>query len=137
MIAGTGVEDTPDNRAVWNVIEQYRQAMENRDGDALRTLVSRQYYENASTTDTSTDDYGYQELDEKVLPILRDNIKKVQYRILLRSIRVDGQRAYAEYEYYFKFQYSEGGRDQWIARNDFNRLDLVLEDGVWKIVAGL
>lgn len=137
LIPGTRVEDNPPNRAVFDVVEAYRMAMEERDMQRIRNLVSLRYYENSSTTDTNSDDYGFSQLEGKVIPILRDNIKKVQYRIKLRKITIEGNRATAEYEYYWKFQYSEGGRENWVARNDFNRLDFVREDGVWKIIAGL
>jgi hypothetical protein len=111
--------------------------METQNRDRIAGLISRQYYENSSTTDTTADDYGYEELVQQVLPKLLDNIKHVQYRIQVRRIEVDGNRAIAEYEYFYKFQYAEGGRERWISRNDFNRLDLVFEEGSWKIVAGL
>lgn len=137
MIPGTRVEDTPENRAIHEVVEAYRTAVEERDMERLQRLVSRRYYENSSTTDTTHDDYGYDTVADKVLPKLRDNIKKVQYRIVLRKVSIDGVRASAEYEYYWKFLYSEGGKESWIAANDFNRLDLILEDGTWKIAAGL
>ncbi len=137
LIEGTQVEDTPENRAIYDVVESYRLAMEERDSDRIAQLVSRKYYENASTTDTSEDDYGYDSLASSVIPKLRDNIKKVQYRIAIRRIGIEGMRAWAEYEYFSRFLYSEGGREEWITGNDFNRLDLVLEDGAWKISAGL
>ena len=76
-------------------------------------------------------------LRSSVFPKLKDNIKQVQYRILLKNVQVRGQTSTAEFEYFWKFLYSEGGRDNWIAHNDFNRLDLVREDGAWKIIAGL
>lgn len=137
MIPGTKVEDNAQNRAVFDVVEAYRSAMEERDMSRLSQLVSRRYYENASTTDTSKDDYGFDSLSTSVIPKLRDNIKKVQYRISIRKIGVEGAGAWAEYEYFARFLYSEGGREEWITANDFNRLDLVLEDGAWKIAAGL
>lgn len=136
-IPGTQIEDTPENREVFDVVERYRMALVERDADRLRPIVSQKYYENGSTTDRQEDDYGYDRLTSSVLPKLRDNIKNVQYRIILRHVTIDGERAMAEYEYYYKFKYSEGGRERWVARNDFNRLDLVREDGVWKIASGL
>jgi len=137
LIPGTQVDDTAANRSVYDVIEGYREGMETQNRDRIAGLISRQYYENSSTTDTTADDYGYEELVQQVLPKLLDNIKHVQYRIQVRRIEVDGNRAIAEYEYFYKFQYAEGGRERWISRNDFNRLDLVFEEGSWKIVAGL
>lgn len=136
-IPGTVVPDTDINREIHSVVEAYRQAMERRDVERLQKLVSRRYYENSSTTDDNADDYGFSRLNASVLPKLKDNVKKVQYRILLRNVSVHGSRATAEYEYYWKFLYSEGGRENWVASNDFNRLDLVRENGAWKIAAGL
>jgi len=137
QIPGTQVEDTAQNRSIYDVVEAYRKAMEGRDEEALRNMISRRYYENASTTDKSSDDYGYDVLHERVIPKLRDNIKKVQLRVLLKKVTVDGDRAFAEFEYFAKYLFSEGGREQWKALNDFNRLDFVREDGAWKIIAGL
>ncbi|MFT5429956.1 MAG: hypothetical protein ACI9OJ_000629 [Myxococcota bacterium] len=137
LIPGTLVEDTAENRGVYDVLEAYRAAMEGRDEDSLRSMISRDYYENASTTDKSVDDYGYDVLQESVIPKLRDNIKKIQLRVLLKKVVVQGDRASAEFEYFAKYLFSEGGREEWKALNDFNRLDLVKEEGAWKITAGL
>lgn len=133
----TQIEDTPETRAVFNMVMAYRTAMEERDVDALLGMVSRRYYENAATTERSNDDYGFDMLAKAVIPVLRENIKAVQYRILLRSITVDGERAWADFEYYYNFKYVEGGEEGWSQQNDFNRLEFLLESGVWKIVAGL
>ena len=136
-IPGTEVEDNVDNRAIYEQVLAYRDAMETRDTDKLLAMTSTRYYENGGTTDTEVDDYGYETLRDKVLPRLRENIKAVQYRILLRRVGVDGERAWADYEYFYRFKYVEGGREGWAQKNDFNRLEFIREDGHWKIVAGL
>ena len=137
LIPGTEVEDTPSNREVHSLLEEYRSALEARDGKRILKLVSTRYYENASSTDTAEDDYGYERLEQQVVAKLRDNVKKVQYRVLLKRVIIKGDRAYAEYEYVARYLFSEGGREQWKMLNDFNRLDLAREGGAWKIVAGL
>jgi len=137
LIPGTRVADTPENREIHTMVETYRLAVEERDPDTIAKLVSRRYYENGSTTDKQADDYGYDHLMNGVLVELKENVKKAQYRIVLRKVMVQGNRAQAEYEYFWRFLYTEGGRDQWVQRNDFNRLDFVREDGSWKIIAGL
>lgn len=137
LIPGSKVPDTPENHAVFDVVEAYRLAMENRDSERLKQLVSMRYYENASSTNKDEDDYGFEALEGKVLPELQDNVKKIQYRIVVNSIVVSGNHAQAEYEYFWKFLYTEGGRESWKERNDFNRLDFEREGGVWKIAAGL
>ena len=50
-IPGTDIKDSPETRAVGDVIEQYRLAVERRDPNAVLALVSRKYFDNAGTTD--------------------------------------------------------------------------------------
>jgi len=136
-IQGTEIPDTEENREVYDRVMDYRKAVETRDSDVLLGMTSRDYFENASTTDNSRDDYGYTELRDTVIPKFRDHVAEVQFRILMRRIEVDGDRANADYEYYYNVRYLEGGVSAWKPRNDFNRLDFVREDGVWRISGGL
>lgn len=137
MIDGTEIEDNEANRAIYELLEDYRAALENRDVDSIAALLSTDYFENASTTATSEDDYGIEALREKVLPLLDDHVKSVQFRIRVTRIEVSGTRAHADYEYWLKFLYTEGGREGWHVKNDFNRLEFVREGEAWKIAAGL
>ncbi|MBM4396736.1 MAG: hypothetical protein FJ087_13730 [Deltaproteobacteria bacterium] len=139
FIKDTKVEDTPQNREIAALVERYRVALEQRDVASLKELVSRTYFSNAGTTADPSDDYGYEQLEQKVLPELRESVKQVQYSISLRKIEVNKEKdhATAEFEYYYKVSYVDGGKDRWIAKSDFDRLDFAKEDGVWRIVAGL
>lgn len=137
MIGGTEIPDTKENRQIWDRVMEYRKAVETRDADKLLGMVSRKYYENSETTDDSTDDYGYDELKDIVIADFRDNILEVQYRVLMRRISVDGDRAFADFEYYYSFKYVEGGVTGWKPKNDFNRLEFAREDGRWNITGGL
>ena len=56
MIQHSQVEATPENLEVWNQVEEYRIAMEERDAERLMSLVSREYFDNFATTDRSDDD---------------------------------------------------------------------------------
>ena len=136
-IPTTRVADNPENRAVYNVVMAYRRAMEQRDARVLKALISRKYFENSGTTERGDDDYGYAQLLEKVLPKLKENIKAVHLRIMVTNIQIDGSRASANYEYFYKFKYVEGGKEGWKQKNDFNRLELAKENGSWKIISGL
>ncbi|GMV41153.1 MAG: hypothetical protein AMXMBFR64_28690 [Myxococcales bacterium] len=134
---GTAIEDTEENREVWELLQRYRRSIEERDVVDLRKMISRDYFENAATTDDTTDDYGYEKLMADVLPILKDNIKRVKVELRVTDIKVGDTKGYATFEYIARFLYTEGGKEGWVASNDFNRLELVREDGVWKIAAGL
>jgi len=137
-IANTQVEDTPKNRIISDLVERYRVAFEARDLNGIKELVSRRYFSNAGTTADSSDDYGYDQLDQKILPMLLENVKSVQYAVNVRKITFKGEtRAFADFEFYYKFAYVEGGKDRWLAKNDLDQLEFALEDGVWRIVGGL
>ncbi len=136
-IPGTKVPDTQANREIVDLVETYRVAVEDRDMDTLGQIVSRRYFENASTTAKTTDDYGYEQLLKEVFPVLRDNVKKVVYKIDIERITVTGREASVYIEWDLKFQYVEGGLEGWATAKDKNRVDLVMEDGRWKILSGL
>lgn len=137
MIENTEIPATEENQEIYVRVMEYRSYMLARDIDKIVAMVSREYSENNDTTDDPNDDYGYEELRTQVLPQFRDNVLEVQLRILMRRIEVDGDRAHADYEFYQNYKFIEGGVSGWRPKNDFNRLDFVKEDGVWKIVAGL
>lgn len=136
-IKGTEVIDTPENREIVDLIENYRLAIEGRDATMLAQIVARSYFENASTTSATEDDYGYEELLKEVLPVLRDNIKKVTYKVKVEKVRKKGSQASVFVDWELTCQYVEGGVEGWSTAKDRNRVDLVVEDGRWKIASGL
>jgi hypothetical protein len=136
-IDGTTVPDTVENRELVTMIEDYRLAVENRDVSTLAQLVSRSYFENASTTGITDDDYGYEELLKEVLPVLRDNVRKVIYKLTVERVQIKGSRANVFVAWELTCQYVEGGQEGWSTAKDRNRIDLVIEDGRWKIISGL
>lgn len=137
-LPNTEVEDNAKNRTIADLVERYRVAVEQRDVAALKEMVSRRYFSGAGTTADASDDYGYEQLEQKVMPLLTENVKSVQYVVYLRKIKFDGEtKASAEFEYYYKFFFVDAGKDRWQAKNDFARLDFAMEDGVWRIVGGL
>ena len=133
----TDIPDNEDTRAIHAKVIAYKEAMEARDTDAIMALVSHRYYENGGTTETDRDDYGYETLRDVVLPRLRQNVKAIQYQVIFRRIEVEEGQAFADYEFFSRFLYVEGGREAWDQNNDFNRLTFRMEDGEWMIVAGL
>lgn len=136
-VKGTDILDTPENREVIDLIENYRLAIESRDATLLAQIVSRSYFENASTTSATDDDYGYEQLLREVLPVLRDNIKKVIYKVAVKKVQLKGKQASVFVDWELTLQYVEGGVEGWSTAKDKNRIDLVVEDGRWKIASGL
>ena len=131
------IEATEINQQIFNVLKAYHKAMEDRDVEGIRKMVSKRYYENGGTTDADTDDYGVDKLSSAVLPRLRSNVKRVQFKIKLLSIKVEGESAAAEYEYFGRALLSEGGRDSYKMWNDFAQMQFVRENGRWLFSRGL
>lgn len=131
------VPATVKNKEVFNVLVAYHAALEDRDVEALRKLVSKRYYENAGTTDSDKDDYGIDRLQAEVIPRLRDNVKRLQLRIKLRDIRITDDKAEADYEFFGRVLLTEGGRKSYKMVNEFAQMRLAREDGKWMITGGL
>ena len=136
-IQNTKVKDNPQNREVIEVVERYRQAVQNQDRKAFAGLISRNYYENSSTIQTSSDDYGYDELANKVIPALSDHVDKVFYSVKVMSVNHQKGRCFVDYEYTLKFRVRDGDEGRWAVKNDVNRLELVRENDSWRIRSGM
>ncbi len=136
-IGDTEIEDTPENREVLTMVEDYRRAIETRDIGTLQQLVSRRYYENASTTDVDEDDYGRDEVLVSVLPMLAESVQKVFYKVRVTSIAIRKEHALVDFEYVLKFRFLDGTKSQWALKSDVNQLELVREEGSWRILSGM
>ena len=130
------LRDTEENRAILDRVEVYRDAMERRDGEAIRALVGTGYYENASSTDDLNDDYGNEAIDELTSDYL-DAVEEIRYQIEVLDFYREGAKIYVEYLYVWNFRFLRGGKEHWESSRDVNQLTFVEEDGEWKIVAGL
>ena len=130
------VPATPENKAVYEVLKSYHQAVEERDIEALKSLISLQFHENGGTTDDPSDDYGYDKLIQRLV-MLRDNVKKLHLQIQLREIEIKGDDAQVEVHFVGTALLTEGGVDNYRTWDDVNRLHLKREDGQWRIIGGL
>ena len=134
--AGQKVPATPQNKEIFEVLKAYHQAVEERDIEALKGLISLQVAENGGTTDDPSDDYGYDKVIQK-LTMLRDNVKKLHLQLQLREIEVKGDDAAAEVHFVGTALLTEGGVDNYRTWDDINRLKFKREDGAWHIIGGL
>jgi hypothetical protein len=60
-VAGTKVPYSENNKSVLQACEEYRQAVERADADALMLMAHKQYWEDSGTP-SGSDDYGYEGL---------------------------------------------------------------------------
>lgn len=130
------IADTVEHRQVLDVLVQYRSAIVRKDVGSLKRLVSDEYYENSGTTNTTSDDYGAEALPE-VYEMMAQNADNIRYEVKVKDLVVDGTRAYVDYEYEYAYKFDIGEQPSWDAGIDVNRLELLEDDGEWKIISGL
>jgi len=136
-IENTKVPNTPENREIVTFVERYRTAIEHRDNDLLLSLVSPRYLENASTTDISDDDYGLRELVAKHIPEFTQKVQGVDHKLKVLKIQRRSNVAFVDYEYDLTFRYKDGAETRLHTKRDVNRLELLRENGQWRIRSGL
>lgn len=134
-LPNTEIRDTPDNRAIIAVVDQYRKAFDTRSVDGVMALVSQAYYDDAGTVDASDD------VDYKALPaVLRETFAKIsQVRIEfgITDIVVNGDKGYADLFYDAKYRVSTPRNEIPKRDTDIQRILFVREGESWKIVSGL
>jgi hypothetical protein len=135
LLPGTEIPSTSDTRAVYDVLQAYRTALEKRDPKAVLALVAPTYYDTAGTPEPGDDldRAGLEASLAKDLP--RTEGEKVDFTI--RRIEVSGDEAVAEifYDSYYRVKTPNTmvpRRD-----SDVSRLRLRRLDGAWKFVSGL
>ena len=137
FVKGTDIDYTPQRQEIADFVEKYRVALEQRDFDTLKDMVSSNYYENASTTDTPEDDYGFTgflEWSQK----MKASIKAVKYSLKLLKIEVMEKNAVVDVEIRSQYLFTYNERDRWDTFVDKNRLTLNKDKlGHWKILSGL
>ena len=134
--AGQHIPATAENKQVFDVVRAYQEAVENRDIEALRKLVSQRYHENGGTTDNVSDDYGYDKLMQR-LEMLTKNVKRVDLKIRLVEMNVTDLEAVVDCEFRGRTLLSEGSVDAYRSWDNFARMRLAKEGGKWLFVGGL
>jgi hypothetical protein len=136
FVKGTEIEYTEEKQELADVVERYRVAVEQRDSDALRSLASRRYYENGSTTEDPSDDYDYRGLD-KLLSELEQSVKAAKYAVEIKAIQILGEAANVDYTFTAQYLVTVGEQDRWSTAGDKNRLAFRRENGAWRIISGM
>jgi hypothetical protein len=134
-LPGTEIRETPETRAIYDAVAQYRQAMEQRDAQAVLALVAPDYFDNGGTPEPA-DDLDRARLGE-VLPQDLARMEGLRLDFTVRKIETDGDRGRAEvfYEAYYRVQTPNG----LVPRRDADVHQLLFRraDGKWLITAGL
>lgn len=130
------IPDTIEYRAIVELVDEYRRALEDKDVGMLRRIVSSDYYENGGTSYTTSDDYGYDGLTE-AFELIAEHVRQLRLWIEIHAIEIEGTRANVYVEYSYNMLYVVDGQEHWKIDRDLNRIELVLENDQWRIAAGL
>lgn len=130
------LERTPDNTAIIELMESYEKAIESRDFASVQKLLSKDYYENAGTTDRTEDDYGLAGI-QKLFTTLGDHVKDVRVELTVRDLSVEGERGRVVFDYALTMLYSVDGEERWQTARDVNQVELRREEGKWLILSGI
>ncbi len=136
VAAEAEIADTPENREIVDLVNDYRRALEDKDLGTLRRLISSSYYENGGTTHTTMDDYGYDGLTH-VFELYSENVRQLRLSVLIREIEIRGDRANVYVDFGYNMLYVLEGQERWQVDRDLNRLELVREGSEWRVSAGL
>lgn len=136
FIPGTQVKDTKQNREVYEVVGKALESLAKRDPATLLSFISSRYFEDNGTPQPD-DDYGYQQLKDKILPHAMNVAKEVYIEAKVQDLVVTGDQAHADIRYNSRARLDLPTGTLWDSHRDFDRIRLEKEDGAWKIVGGL
>lgn len=136
LIPNTKVPDSPLNREILKVVEQYRRAMEKLDGATVLSLTHPNYLDRAGTPE-GNDDADYGEL-KKFLANQFKRTKKVRYTIEYQRLIITGKEAKVDTYIDATFFYEpRKANPRWRRFTDHNRFTLLKDDGRWQFISGL
>jgi hypothetical protein len=131
---GTDIPDTSDTRAVRDMMEKYRAAMEVRDSQAIVAMVSESYRDDFGTISTEDDlDYG---MLREVLPKRLNTVQDADLYMEVKRIDVQRDEAVATYYYVWRYKVpSLTNRPQ--SYSDLQQMWFKKVGDQWKITRGL
>jgi ketosteroid isomerase-like protein len=134
-IAGTQIADTKDTRAIIQVMERYRAAIEARDTQAIQQLVSKNFRDNAGT-DTLEDDLTYENLPQ-VLNTLFSRVDTPRVEMDVRRVDVREGTAVVIYHWNASWRMPALKSNAPQRESELEQMVLERQDGQWRIVSGL
>ena len=136
-IPGTELDDTSETRALIDVIQKYRTAVEARNTDALVQLADKSFRDDGGTS-TPDDDLDYATLAQK-LSARMSKVTDLKLDVTVRRIEFDSDQKNARvtYSYQRSFKMPEySGRAQ--RESDIKQMLLKrVGDEEWKITSGI
>lgn len=135
-IPNTDVEETDTNREIIEFCEKYRHAVEIRNVPLLLELAHTSYYEDGGTIDAG-DDIDYAGLKDYLESEFRET-RAIRYEIRYRNISAGRKDViFVDFTYSASYKVPTSNGDAWRRRVADNRLELIRDGEVFKIVSGM
>jgi ketosteroid isomerase-like protein len=134
-IPDTDIRDTADNRAIIEVVDQYRKAFERRDSAAVLALVSHSYSDDFRSADP-VDAVDFEQL-KKALPDAFQRLAGARLEIGVRKIEIRGDAATVDLFFDTRYRVTTPRGEVAKRDSDVNRMTLKREAGGWRIASGL
>jgi hypothetical protein len=134
-IPGTEVPDSKENRAVYEVIRAYADALRKKDAGAILNLVAPNYYDGSGTPDPGDD--VTRETLEKNLATDLSKVESVMLDMGVKKIDVNGDEARAEVFYDAAYRVVTPAGPIAKRPSDLSQMRLTRINGAWKISSGL
>jgi len=135
-IPGTDIEDNDDTRAILQVMEQYRAAIEARDAQGVLRLVSESFKDDGGTSNPE-DRMNYADLQKK-LPVELAKLDEVKLDLTVRKIEIESRTntASAVYTYNLSFRMPRlTNKPQ--SESEIKKMWFKRDGKQWKIASGI
>ncbi|HWE22754.1 MAG TPA: nuclear transport factor 2 family protein [Myxococcales bacterium] len=134
-IPGTNIPDEPENRAVLQVLAQYKQAMESRDPNQLLALAAPDYFDtvNSSRPNDPRDLEGLR----RTLPKDFTGVRALRLDIDIRNLVIKGDQAQVDYFGVMRYALAVPNGEKWFTESDDQRMKFVRVGSEWKISSGM
>jgi hypothetical protein len=136
-IPGTDLDDTSDTRAVIDVLQKYRSAIETKNTDALKKMCDESFRDDGGSSNPD-DDVDYASLIPKMNARMQ-KVSDLKLDVTVRRIEFDTENKVARvtYSYQLSFKMPDySSRTQ--SENDIKQMLLKrVGDQDWKITSGI
>lgn len=136
-IPGTDIDDTTETRAVLDVVNSYRQAVEQKNVGALVALADESFRDDGGTS-SPTDDLSYATLSA-ALPERFARLDDVRLDLSVRKVEYENEGATARVTYTYSLAFklpSISSRPH--QENDIKQMTLKrVQEKTWKITSGI
>jgi hypothetical protein len=135
VIPGTTIPDNPENRAVLQVLADYKQAMEARDPSALLALAAPDYFDraNSSRPNEPRDLEGL----KRTLPKDFNGVRALKLDIDIRKLSIRGDRAQVDFFGVMRYAIAVPSGEKWFTESDDQRMKFERIGNEWKISSGM